>query len=165
MSTHDFLINGDTVETKVERSGEGFRVTVGEKTFDILPLGGGLYATYLNGRMTTMAAAVNRGVTYVDIDSVVLEVTEASDDYAGGAGDALGEKDKIMAPMPGKVVKIMVEVGDKVEARQQVVIVEAMKMENPVLAPAAGKVKAVNFAAGDQVDTDSPIVELDLDEE
>ena len=45
------------------------------------------------------------------------------------------------------------------------VIVEAMKMENAVLARAAGKVKAVNFAAGDQVDTDTPIIELEIEEE
>jgi biotin carboxyl carrier protein len=44
------------------------------------------------------------------------------------------------------------------------VIVEAMKMENPVNAQAKGKVKAVNFAVGQQVDTESPIIELELEE-
>jgi len=44
------------------------------------------------------------------------------------------------------------------------VIVEAMKMENQVNAKAKGKVKAVNFAVGDQVDTETPIIELEIEE-
>jgi biotin carboxyl carrier protein len=165
MSSGEYVIDGETVETKLEKTPEGFAVTTGDKTFNVLPLGNGLYVTSVNGRKITVAAAINKGSTYVDIDSVVVEVKEASDEFAGGAGDALGEKDKIMAPMPGKIVAIKVKVGDRVEPKQQVVIVEAMKMENPVLAKASGTVKAVNFAPGDQVDTDSPIVELELDEE
>ena len=70
----------------------------------------------------------------------------------------------VAAPMPGKIVKIMVEVGDEVDVKHPMVIVEAMKMENQVNAKAAGTVKAVNFAAGDQVDTETPIIELDLPE-
>ncbi|MBI5267357.1 MAG: acetyl-CoA carboxylase biotin carboxyl carrier protein subunit [candidate division Zixibacteria bacterium] len=64
--------------------------------------------------------------------------------------------------MPGRVVKVLVSVCDEVKERQQLIIVEAMKMENPVSAPAAGKVKAIHFAQGDQVDTESPLVELEL---
>jgi biotin carboxyl carrier protein len=66
--------------------------------------------------------------------------------------------------MPGKIVKIMAEVGGDVREKQALVIVEAMKMENPVLARAKGKVKAIHFAVGDQVDTESPIIELELEE-
>jgi biotin carboxyl carrier protein len=66
--------------------------------------------------------------------------------------------------MPGKIVKIMVAVGDEVTEKQPMVIVEAMKMENQVNCRAKGKVKAVNFAPGDQVDTESPIIELELEE-
>ena len=65
--------------------------------------------------------------------------------------------------MPGNIVKLLVAVGDTVEVKQQTVIVEAMKMENPVLARAKGIVKAVNFAEGDQVDTETPIIELELE--
>ena len=165
MSVHEFIVDGETVEAKAEKQGESFTVTVGEKQFEVLPLGDGLFATSVNGRRITVAAAVNKGSVYVDIDSVVLELKEPSDEFGGGAGDAMGEKDKVFAPMPGKVVKIMVNQGDRVEVKQQVVIVEAMKMENPVLAKANGTVKAVNFAVGDQVDTETAIIELELDEE
>ncbi len=51
-------------------------------------------------------------------------------------------------PMPGTVIRYMVNVGDKVKAGDIVVMLEAMKMENAIPTPAAGTIKAVNFAAG-----------------
>jgi len=165
MSKHEFVIDGEPLEASAEKNGDLFAVSVGEQTFEIQPLSNGLFSVSVNGEKKTVAAFANRDTTYVDIDSVLLELREPSEDgFGGGAGDAGGAKDKVFAPMPGKIVKIMVEVGDTVEPKQQVVIVEAMKMENPVLAKAKGTVKAVNFAPGDQVDTDSPIVELDVEE-
>ncbi|MCH8026710.1 MAG: hypothetical protein IID63_01145 [candidate division Zixibacteria bacterium] len=65
--------------------------------------------------------------------------------------------------MPGKIVKLLVKVGDRVSEKQPLMIVEAMKMENQVNSPAAGIVKAVNASVGDQVDTVSAIIELDLE--
>jgi biotin carboxyl carrier protein len=164
MPNHEFLIEGEQFNTKADKNVDGYRVEVGGQAYEIKPLGNGLFSTLIDGQKKTIAVAINKGVTYVDIDSVLVELREpSSDGFNGGAGDAAGEKDKIFAPMPGKIVKIMVAVGDQVQEKQQIVIVEAMKMENPVLARAKGKVKAVNFAAGDQVNTDSPIVELELE--
>ena len=54
--------------------------------------------------------------------------------------------------MPGRVVRVLVAPGDDVEARQAVVVVEAMKMENELRAPRAGKVREVNVAAGTSVE-------------
>ncbi|HPC11674.1 MAG TPA: hypothetical protein PK112_06200, partial [candidate division Zixibacteria bacterium] len=100
---------------------------------------------------------------YIDIDSVLLEVREATEEnVAGAAGDHAVDPDKIFAPMPGKIVKILVEVGQTVAEKQQMVIVEAMKMENPVLARASGTVKAINYRDGEQVGTEAPIIELEL---
>lgn len=166
MSRHEFILEGEKIETSVEKTAEGYRVVAGDQTFEISPIASGLYAAMIDGRKKVIAAVVKNGSTYLDIDSVLLELRDPSDDtVAGGAGDVEGEKDKIFAPMPGKVVKLMVAVGDTVQPKQQVVIVEAMKMENPVPARAKGTVKAVNFRVGDQVDTTRPIIELDLAEE
>ena len=165
MSRHEYLIDGNSIETTVEKKGDAFSVTVGEETFDIQPVAPGLFAVMIDGRKRIIGAASHNGTTFVDIDSMLLELREPSEDgFGGGAGDSDAAKDKIFAPMPGKVVKLLVAVGDTVEAKQQTVIVEAMKMENPVLAQAKGTVKAINFAEGDQVDTETPIIELDLEE-
>jgi acetyl/propionyl-CoA carboxylase alpha subunit len=60
----------------------------------------------------------------------------------------------LTAPMPGKVVKVLVTEGQEVAANAPLVVLEAMKMEHTVRAPAAGTVRAIHVAVGDQVDTD-----------
>jgi pyruvate carboxylase subunit B len=60
----------------------------------------------------------------------------------------------IIAPMPGMIIRYEVKVGDKVEANDVVVILEAMKMANAITTPVSGKVKAINFANGDKVARD-----------
>ncbi|MBU0983361.1 MAG: hypothetical protein KKA42_05795 [candidate division Zixibacteria bacterium] len=165
MQKHEFVFDGEIIDTSAEKVGEAYRVQVGDKSFDIRPVAPGLFATFVDGRKVIVASARDHDTTYVGIEAAVLELSDpSSDGFGGGAGDQAGEKDKIYAPMPGKIVKLMVAVGDTVAEKQHVVIVEAMKMENPVLAKANGTVKAINFAEGDQVDTDHPIVELELDE-
>jgi pyruvate carboxylase subunit B len=57
----------------------------------------------------------------------------------------------IPAPMPGIVIRYQVEVGAEVKAGDIVVVLEAMKMENPLPAPINGKIKAINFKPGDKV--------------
>jgi pyruvate carboxylase len=63
--------------------------------------------------------------------------------------------------MPGKVLKVMVAVGDRVSDEQPLVIIEAMKMEFTVRAPHAGHVAAVHFAEGAQVAAGDILVELE----
>lgn len=55
---------------------------------------------------------------------------------------------QIVAPMPGKVVRVLVEAGAEIEAGAGVVVVEAMKMQNELKSPKAGKVTTVNVVAG-----------------
>ena len=57
----------------------------------------------------------------------------------------------ITAPMPGKIFEVTVSQGDTVTADQEVVILEAMKMEMPIVAPTDGTVKSVNCTPGDAV--------------
>lgn len=166
MSKLEFLFDGESVESTLTKNGQSFEVTVGEKSFHFDPFGPNRYWVTVDGVKKLVAAVYDKGRIYLDIDSVLLEVTEPSEDgFAGGGSDHGGAKDKIFAPMPGKIVKLMVAVGDKVEVKQGLVIVEAMKMENQVNAKAAGTVKAINFAEGDQVDAETPIIELELAEE
>ena len=66
----------------------------------------------------------------------------------------------VIAPMPGTIVNVTVEVGDSVEAGQGLVIVEAMKMENEVRAQAGGRVQIIHVASGDTVEKGTVLVEL-----
>jgi biotin carboxyl carrier protein len=67
-----------------------------------------------------------------------------------GALEAEGRQ-QIVAPMPGKVVRILVEVGDQVEAGQGLVVVEAMKMQNEIRSPKGGVVERLHVKAGQPV--------------
>jgi pyruvate carboxylase subunit B len=67
---------------------------------------------------------------------------------------AKGKEVTITAPMPGIIIRYEVKVGDKVEAEDVIVILEAMKMANAITTPVGGRVKAINFASGDKVARD-----------
>ena len=61
---------------------------------------------------------------------------------------------ELRAPMPGKILEVMVNVGDKVNEDDEVIMLEAMKMENPIYAPAGGTVKEIKVKANDSVETE-----------
>lgn len=67
---------------------------------------------------------------------------------AAGAGAHADGAARILAPMPGKVVRVLVESGTPVEAGAGIIVVEAMKMQNEMKAPKAGVVTAVNVKVG-----------------
>ena len=76
---------------------------------------------------------------------------------SGGAASTAGPV-AIVAPMPGRVVKVLVAPGDIVTARQGLVVVEAMKMENELRAPRAGTVADVRVREGAPVDANVVLV-------
>lgn len=67
----------------------------------------------------------------------------------------------VIAPMPGRVVKVLVAPGDVVAARQPLVIVEAMKMENELRAPRAGTVAAVRVSEGQSVEAHAVLIVIE----
>ena len=60
----------------------------------------------------------------------------------------------VTCPMPGSVLGVKVNVGDKVSAGQTMFVIEAMKMENDIVAPVDGTVASISVKTGDTVDTD-----------
>jgi acetyl/propionyl-CoA carboxylase alpha subunit len=71
-----------------------------------------------------------------------------------------GEQSSLTAPMPGTVIRVVVAEGDRVEARQPLVVLEAMKMETPVVAPYEAVVQAIHVSEGDRVAGGAVLVEL-----
>jgi acetyl-CoA/propionyl-CoA carboxylase, biotin carboxylase, biotin carboxyl carrier protein len=112
----------------------------------------------VNGRRITVALWVP------DNDDDVAERPQSTarkprrQHHSGVLGSGSG---KVTVPMQGTIVKVNVEVGQKVEAGDTVVILEAMKMENAVNAEKSGVVTAVNVATGDQVGGGDVVVEIE----
>ena len=98
------------------------------------------------------------GDAYVQVGEtlVTLRHTErfpGSDEEEGGAG--------CLAPMPGKVLRVSVSAGERVEEGQTLVVLEAMKMEHAIVSPRGGTVAEVLVVEGELVEAQSPLFELE----
>jgi len=89
-------------------------------------------------------------------DLLIKEDVYTGIDSPDGGGDGL-----IFSPMPGKVVKINVKLGDEVKKGAVLLIVEAMKMENNIIAPKDGIIEKVNVKAGKMVDGSKPVLVME----
>ena len=108
--------------------------------------------------------AARDGVVDVDVAGTPIAVTLTDPrltKLSVAARRGAAGPDVVRAPMPGKVVKVLVKAGDRVAAGQGVVVVEAMKMENELLASRAGAVLAVHVAEGRAVDAQEALVTLE----
>jgi biotin carboxyl carrier protein len=68
---------------------------------------------------------------------------------------------EILAPMPGTIINILVNEGDEVLEYQEVIVLEAMKMENAIPTPEAGKVKEIKVKVEDKVSTNQVLMVLE----
>ena len=146
-------VDGRAREVDAARAGEQWSLLVGVRSYEValVQRAGGEYAVHVNGRpfvvrVTPQASgtAARRGVPGA---------------VRGGpdAGTHRGPH-PVVAPMPGRVVKVLVKPGDAVTARQGLVVVEAMKMENELRSPRAGVVSEVPVAQGALVDAGTVLV-------
>ena len=83
------------------------------------------------------------------------------EEAAHEVGTAEGEQSTLTAPMPGTVIKLLAAPGDRVQARQPLLVLEAMKMETPLVSPYEAVVRAVHVAEGDSVEGGAILVELE----
>jgi acetyl/propionyl-CoA carboxylase alpha subunit len=83
------------------------------------------------------------------------------DETAATPAGERAEHSTVTAPMPGTVLRVLVRQGDRVQSRQPLVVLEAMKMETPLVSPYEGVVLAVHVAEGDRVAGGAAVVELE----
>ena len=121
-----------------------------------LIIDGESYAVEFEEAGDEVKVLVNGHVTRVDVaDERKLRLRAAN------AAFTVEGKQTLTAPMPGKVVKVFVKVGDEVTEGQGVVVVEAMKMENELKAPKAGKVTEVAAVEGTAVENGAKLVVIE----
>jgi biotin carboxyl carrier protein len=131
-------------------SGDRPAVTVDARRTDL-----GLSIVYAHDQRVVEAAVTMKpgGEALVQLPHVDLSTVVDGRRFrrgAGGAG-ASGEQ-RVVAPMPGRVLRVLVRPGDDVAARQGLVVVEAMKMENELGAVRAGRVREVVVDEGVSVE-------------
>jgi biotin carboxyl carrier protein len=106
----------------------------------------GVYLVLMDGRR--YEARIDNGTVTVCGHRFDIEVRDPRRWSGRSAGGAHGGVQKLAAPMPGKVVRVLVEVGDSVEAGQGIVVVEAMKMQNEMKASRPGKIASLSAKVG-----------------
>ena len=131
---------------------------------DWVRIGPGIYSILIDGR--SYDVRVNHSGAVPDYDVRVGDEAfrvgvrdPRSRRQAAGAGGTTGPQE-ITAPMPGKIVKLLVSEGAEVEADQGLLVMEAMKMQNELRAPRAGRVERIHASEGTGVETGTPLVRL-----
>ena len=144
----------------VKRDGNQASILVDGEIYDldIVRVAEGIYSILYKGKSYNVelieGIADKNYVVNTFYTSYNVEVVDAETKYIRNRhkGDANDGDNSISTPMPGKVVKILVKVGEEVEVGQTVIIVSAMKMESEFKVRKAGIVKAIHVNEGDLVE-------------
>jgi len=163
---YEVEIGGRLLHVAVTRAGDGFAVTVDGRTrqvdaarIDAHTLS--LLVDTVWSKEVSIAADPVGGQLGVHVGATPVTVTLNGRRRWGrkdeGAGTASGPQ-RLVAPMPGKVVRVLVKSGDPVTVRQPVVVVEAMKMENELRASREGTIAEVHAREGMSVDAGALLI-------
>jgi propionyl-CoA carboxylase alpha chain len=137
-----FAVGDRTYDVAYRLTRDGWAV---EGDVEVVEVAADLVVLEVGGVRRRLEVAAYPGL--VCVGSVMLKPVERFLDPAGQVSAG-----SLLAPMPGTVVRVAVEVGDKVEAGQGLVWIEAMKMEHTISAPAAGVVTELDVSTGQQVE-------------
>ncbi len=154
---------GDSQEVDAEvisRDGSTIRVRIGDRELagEFMPNADGGGTLAIDGRRYPVFVARRKESILVSVGPASFEfkpAEEATRRRARGLAAA-----EILAPMPGKVLKVLVSTGDLVQAGQPLVVIEAMKMETTLAAESAALVKHVRVEEGQTVDHGAVLIVL-----
>ena len=162
---YDVLIGEHTRKVVVQRAGAAWTVTVDGTVYDVdaARVDGAMLSLLVGqrgvaGPSRSVPAVVVSGkmpgalAVHVNGRQLPVTISESGRARRRGAAAAGAGPQRLTAPMPGKVVRVLVALGDDVEAGQGLVVVEAMKMENELRAAKAGRVVSVSVIEGQSVD-------------
>ena len=154
----------EATSIEIEPSGPGFKVTVNGESHqvDAVILNRGGMSLLVDGKSYAATIQEKKDRLSVLVGNRIFDV--AMIDERRGKLNRIATrlsshgKQTIASPMPGKVVRVLVNLGDSVLEGQGLVVVEAMKMENELKSPKAGKVIELNAREGSAVDNNATLV-------
>ena len=161
---YEIEVGGRTRHITVTRTGATFAVSVDGHTWqvDAARIDGQSLSLILDNaasKETIVTPDPATGALTVSVDGIPVAVTLDGRRHVGRGGETVGSgPQRMTAPMPGKVVRILVKPGDAVSARQSVVVVEAMKMENELRAARDGTVAEVHAREGQSVEAGALLI-------
>ncbi len=158
---------------EISRDGNQITIAVDDEIFivDLVKVGPAEYSILYKGRSYNIEVVPGREPKHYTVNTFYfthdIEVVDAETRYIRSRDNATGghASNIIRSPMPGKIVRILVAVGDTVEVGQTLVIVSAMKMESEFKAAKAGKVSEIPVSEGDTVDGNQVLLVIEPAEE
>ena len=156
---YEIEVGGRIRHVSVSREGATFAVTVDGRTrhVDVARIDAHTLSLILDNVWPADAVVFSspaNGHLIVDVNGASVPVVINGRLRSGDGAEAKGSKgsDRLVAPMPGKVVRVLVKAGDRVSVRQPLVVIEAMKMENELRASREGTVAEIHVAEGMSVE-------------
>jgi biotin carboxyl carrier protein len=157
-------IGGKTRAVEVEKDGGVWRVALDGTRVetDVAEVEAGVFSVLLNGESHEVRVAPQGDGTLALQSGVYEFAAEVVDPRAWrgrrhGGVEAEGRQ-QVAAPMPGKVVRVLVKAGDKVNSGQGLIVVEAMKMQNEIRSPKTGRVERLLAKEGQAVNAGDVLV-------
>jgi pyruvate carboxylase subunit B len=136
-----------------------------ERIVDGRKVSGHIYSLLIDNRSFTLDVAVKEDTYTVACGGTSIRLQLLDERRAlrpgEGSGSARDGGKLVRSFMPGKVVAVLVAVGDEIEKDQGLLVIEAMKMENEIRAATAGKVKEIRVAPGQAVESGELLIELE----
>lgn len=136
-----------------------------ERIIDGRQLSSHMYSLLVDGRSFTVDVVAKDDVYTVACDGKSFQLNLLDERRALRRGEGKGDNreggKEVRAFMPGKVVEVLVAVGDEVSKDQGLLIVEAMKMENEVRAATSGKIREIRVSPGQTVESGELLVALE----
>ncbi len=158
----DATVDGKLSQVEVRLDDGRYSVELDGRRFDVdfLDQGSGFASLLIDGRSYCVGLERRAEGFGVFFPEGTVDVVLADAALGGGAGvnKAASGPARIAAPMPGRLIRILVEPGDEVASGQGLVVIEAMKMENELRAPRAGKVKQIAVEQGQAVEAGALLV-------
>jgi biotin carboxyl carrier protein len=147
---YEITVDGNSAQLSID--GEHFRYQrsngdIVEHLYSLAGAGEGSYSVLIDGRSFTVAS-LGGGEFSVNGRVFGVEVFDPRSMHARQAAGAAEGRQAVAAPMPGRVIRVLVEAGQTVEAGQGLIVVEAMKMQNEMKSPKAGRVIEVKARDG-----------------
>lgn len=142
------FLDGRPVDVDAVKAGPAWSILVGRRSYEVFlaERAPGELIAHVNGRAVTARGGPPRFGSHR---------ARAGGTARNAAAD--GPR-RVAAPMPGRIAKVLVRVGDRVTAQQGLVVVEAMKMENELRSPRAGIVTEIRAAEGALVEANAVLI-------
>ncbi len=164
-----YLVDIDGTEQEVEfsRSGNAVKAEIGGRSYEleISEPGSEAYLIKDAGQICEAFVSKTDGDKFqVSIAGNELEITVSDPKRLRTRGTSAGDHDgiaEIRTAMPGKVVRVLVSIGDTVEKDDGVIVVEAMKMQNELKSPKNGTVREIHFEEGSTVSAGDILISIE----